>query len=55
MAVNIRKFILGAASLDEIIALGSVTEAAARFLEAAVVAGLNILVAGGTQPARRRC
>ena len=48
-AVNIRKFILGVASLDEIIALGSITEQAARFLEAAVVAGLNILVAGGTQ------
>lgn len=49
MAVNIRKFILGVASLDEIIALDTITEQAARFLEAAVAAGLNILVAGGTQ------
>jgi hypothetical protein len=29
--------------------LGTLTRAAARFLDAAVVAGLNILVAGGTQ------
>ncbi len=49
MAVNIRKFVLGVASLDELVALGSLTEQAARFLEASVVAGLNILVAGGTQ------
>ncbi len=49
MAVNIRKFILGVNSLDELVSLGSLTPAAARFLEASVVAGLNILVAGGTQ------
>jgi pilus assembly protein CpaF len=49
MAVNIRKFVLGVNSLDELISLGSLTEQAARFLEASVVAGLNILVAGGTQ------
>jgi pilus assembly protein CpaF len=49
MAVNIRKFVLGVASLDEIIALDTITEQAARFLETAVAAGLNILVAGGTQ------
>jgi pilus assembly protein CpaF len=49
MAVNIRKFVLGLTSLDELINLGSVTEQAARFLEASVAAGLNILVAGGTQ------
>jgi len=48
-AVNIRKFVLSAYSLDELVALGTVTEPAAAFLEAAVVAGLNILVAGGTQ------
>ena len=48
-AVNIRKFILGVNSLEEIIGLGSITEQAARFLEAAVVSGVNILVAGGTQ------
>ncbi len=49
LAVNIRKFILQAYSLDELIALGTVTPAAARFLEAAVAAGLNVVVSGGTQ------
>jgi pilus assembly protein CpaF len=48
-AVNIRKFVLTAHSLDELVELGTVTAAAARFLDAAVVAGLNIIVAGGTQ------
>jgi pilus assembly protein CpaF len=49
MAVNIRKFVVARASLDELVALGSLPEAAARFLEASVAAGLNILVSGGTQ------
>ncbi|MDQ3505175.1 MAG: Flp pilus assembly complex ATPase component TadA [Actinomycetota bacterium] len=49
LAVNIRKFILQAYSLDELIALGTVTPPAARFLEAAVAAGLNVVVSGGTQ------
>jgi pilus assembly protein CpaF len=49
MAVNIRKFLLSLHSLDELTSIGSITTHAARFLEAAVVAGLNILVAGGTQ------
>jgi pilus assembly protein CpaF len=48
-AVNIRKFVAGAASLDELVGLGTVTAQAARFLEAAVAAGLNVIVAGGTQ------
>jgi pilus assembly protein CpaF len=48
-AVNIRKFVLTAHSLDELVELGTLTAAAARFLDAAVVAGLNIIVAGGTQ------
>jgi pilus assembly protein CpaF len=48
-AVNIRKFVLTAHSLDELVALGTLTAAASRFLEAAVAAGLNIIVAGGTQ------
>jgi pilus assembly protein CpaF len=50
-AVNIRKFVLSANSLDELVALGSITTQAARFLEAAVASGLNIIVAGGTQAA----
>jgi pilus assembly protein CpaF len=49
MAVNIRKFALGLRSLDELVGVSTLTHQAARFLEASVVAGLNILVAGGTQ------
>ena len=49
LAVNIRKFVLQAYSLDELIALGSISPGAARFLEAAVAAGLNVVVSGGTQ------
>src|SRR3954467_2880148 len=49
MAVNIRKFVLQAHSIDELVALGTLTAQAARFLEAAVASGLNILVSGGTQ------
>ena len=49
MAVDIRKFVLQAHSLDELVALGTVTAPAARFREAAVASGLNILVSGGPQ------
>jgi pilus assembly protein CpaF len=49
LAVNIRKFVLGLTSLDELIAAGSITDHAAAFLDASVVAGLNVLVSGGTQ------
>lgn len=48
-AVNIRKFVVAADELSDLVHLGSLTEHAARFLEAAVVSGLNVLVAGGTQ------
>ena len=48
-AVNIRKFVVRAARLSELVDLGTLTPAAALFLEASVKAGLNILVAGGTQ------
>jgi len=47
-AVNIRKFVLRAASLGGLVELGSLTAPAAAFLDASVRAGLNILVAGGT-------
>lgn len=46
--VTIRKFILRAQSLDQLVALGTLPEAAARFLDAAVQAGVNILVSGST-------
>lgn len=48
-AVNIRRHVLPATRLDDLVELGTLTESAARFLTAAVVAGLNIVVAGGTQ------
>lgn len=47
--VNIRKFVVKADRLEDLVRLGSLTRAAARFLAAAVASGLNILVAGGTQ------
>ena len=48
-SVNIRKFLLSAGSLEELVGLGTLTPQARRFLEAAIVAGLNIIVSGGTQ------
>ena len=48
-AVNIRKFVARAHTLEELARLGSLPDRAARFLEAAVVAGLNIVVSGATQ------
>ncbi|MDN5791222.1 MAG: Flp pilus assembly complex ATPase component TadA, partial [Micrococcales bacterium] len=47
--VNVRKFVVKADHLDDLVRLGTVTRQAATFLEAAVASGLNILVAGGTQ------
>ena len=48
-AVNIRKFTMRATRLADLVELGSLTAPAGAFLEASVRAGLNILVAGGTQ------
>jgi pilus assembly protein CpaF len=48
-AVNIRKFVLRAHRLSELVRLGSLPQAAADFLDSAVKAGLNVVVAGGTQ------
>ncbi len=48
-AVNIRKFVLRAHRLDELVRLGSLDERSARFLEGAVRAGLNVVVSGATQ------
>lgn len=48
-AVNIRRFVVRARSVHDLVALGVLTSPAARFLEAAVVAGLSIVVAGSTQ------
>ncbi|HET8614353.1 MAG TPA: ATPase, T2SS/T4P/T4SS family [Actinomycetales bacterium] len=48
-AVNVRKFVVKASRLEDLVRLGTLPGPAARFLEASVVAGLNILVSGGTQ------
>jgi pilus assembly protein CpaF len=48
-AVNIRKFVAKASRLADLVELGTLTSPAADFLEACVAAGLNIVVAGGTQ------
>lgn len=48
-AVNIRKFILRAHRVEELVRLGTMDERTARFLEASVRTGLNIVVSGGTQ------
>lgn len=47
--VNIRKFVARAHGLDDLVRMGTLTQHAARFLQAAVGSGLNVLVAGGTQ------
>jgi hypothetical protein len=54
LAVNIRKFVLSIATLDELVALNSISAQAANFLEASVAAGLNILVSGGTHAGKTR-
>lgn len=48
-AVNIRKHVVRAGRLQDLVALGSLTAHAAAFLDAAVAVGLNVLVAGATQ------
>jgi len=48
-AVNIRKFVVRASRLGDLVGLGSLSDRAAAFLDASVRAGLNIVVAGGTQ------
>lgn len=48
-AVNIRKFVVRAHKLNDLVRNGSLTAQAAAFLDAAVRAGLNILVSGATQ------
>lgn len=48
-AVNIRRFVMRPTHIDDLVPGGTLTPEAARFLEAAVVSGLNIVVAGGTQ------
>lgn len=49
MAVNIRKFVMRASNLGDLVLSGSLTAHAAGLLDACVRAGLNILVSGATQ------
>ena len=46
--LTIRKFILRANTLEQLVALGTLTGSAATFLDACVQAGVNILVSGPT-------
>lgn len=48
-SINIRKFVLSASSMDELVAYGTITPDASQFLEASIASGLNVIVAGGTQ------
>lgn len=48
-AINIRKFITRTRNLGDLVALGTLTSAAAQFLSIAVAAGANLLVSGATQ------
>lgn len=48
-AINIRKYVTRAQRLNELVKRGSLPEAPADFLGAAVVSVLNILVSGATQ------
>ncbi|GAA1334015.1 hypothetical protein GCM10009592_29010 [Brachybacterium rhamnosum] len=47
-SVNIRKFVAKAHDLEGMVQLGSLTTQAAAFLDAAVAAGLNVIVSGAT-------
>lgn len=47
-SLTIRKFLLRAQSLEQLVELGTLTESAALFLDAAVQGGVNIVVSGPT-------
>jgi pilus assembly protein CpaF len=47
-SLTIRKFLLRAQSIEQLVELGALTESAALFLDAAVQGGVNILVSGPT-------
>jgi len=48
-AVNVRRFVVRARTLEDLVDRRMLTAHAAAFLDAAVVVGMNIVVAGGTQ------
>ena len=53
--VTIRKFLQRARTIDDLVALGTLTPEAAAFLQACVRAGLNILISGGTGSGKTTC
>ena len=53
--VTVRKFLLRARTLADLVALDTLPEEAAAFLEAAVQGGLNILISGGTGSGKTTC
>ena len=53
--VTVRKFLLRARTLDDLVALGTLPADAATFLEASVQAGLNMLISGGTGSGKTTC
>lgn len=53
--MNTCKFVARATHLEDLVAPGTLTAPAARFLEAAVASGLNVLAAGGTQAGKTTC
>lgn len=48
-AINIRRFVMRPRHIDDLVPGGTLTAQAAAFCEAAIVSGLNVVVAGGTQ------
>jgi len=48
-AVNIRKYVVRASHVDDLVTLGALTRHAADVLAASVASGLNILISGATQ------
>ncbi|RJQ12108.1 MAG: CpaF family protein [Dehalococcoidia bacterium] len=53
--VTIRKFLLRARTLDDLVGLETLSGEAAGLLQAAVQAGLNILISGGTGSGKTTC
>lgn len=48
-SVNVRRFVTRPTHVQDLVPLGTLSHEAAAFLEAAMVSGLNVVVAGGTQ------
>ncbi len=53
--ITIRKFLLRARTLNDLVALDTLTPEVAAFLEASVQGGLNVLIAGGTGSGKTTC